>query len=301
MPVAFDAVGPNSSGQSNVGATGLSWFHTCSGLNRLVIVALAVGKSPDTSVVPSANYDGVAMTRLATVHANNGTSGLISVFYMVNPPIGSKQVTVGCGVTADVIGGSASYTGVNQSTPIRNLATGFGVVNNAPFSVKLPVSIGNMAGFAACGGNSLSLVTRQQRWINNLNSNTGAANAAYSDTAGSPFVSGGWSISASDSYGIIGFEIVSDDNIPLRAGRKTPVWERIVGTPPGAGGSTYNSSLALAIATSISDAANLSAVGASSFSVALSLSDSASMIANATSAISAVCALTSQGTLNINS
>ena len=71
--------------KNNVGGNTLSWNHTMSGEDRLVLVAVAWQETSVSETLDSVTYDGVEMTRIAT--AVN-----FDVFALTNPPSGTKVV-----------------------------------------------------------------------------------------------------------------------------------------------------------------------------------------------------------------
>ena len=127
--VAFDAVGPGAVGASVVNGSSLSWNHTVTttGANPLLTVGVAVGRSPDTGVSLAVLYNGVPLTSVGIKHSNNQELGFVQLFYLKAPPTGTYPVQVALtGGTADMEGGSVSFTGVDQTTPIRNVTTSAG-------------------------------------------------------------------------------------------------------------------------------------------------------------------------------
>lgn len=128
-PDTFVAVGPpvvdtmQSTSAGNVAS--LSWTHTASGSHRLVVVGLSWGLGGAT--VTSATYGGVAMTEIGT--RNNTTKNIRASLYMlVAPPTGAQVVVVtfSGGVGDHAFGGSVSFTGVDQTTPVGPFASSVG-------------------------------------------------------------------------------------------------------------------------------------------------------------------------------
>jgi len=210
MAVAFDAVGPSSAGTANPSLTpSLSWSHTCSGSNRLLVVGVAVGTTgSDASFVTTATYNGVAMTSISKVHSDNQTNGYIQMFYLVNPDSGSNTVAITNNSNCDLAGGSVSFTGVDQSTPLDSPVTNFG--DGTSGSVSVSTNVGDMVIDATCNGSGFSSggSTQTNRWLINDNSNTAAGNGASSTAAGvAGSVSMGYTGFSSDWWGLIGVNI----------------------------------------------------------------------------------------------
>ncbi len=208
--VAFDVVGPSAAGASVASGSSLSWNHTITptGLNRLLTVVVAVGVNPDTSRTLAVTYNGVAMTSAGIVHSNNRTAGFAQLFYLVAPATGTHAVQVTLtGGNASLEAGSTSFTGVDQTTPLRNVLTSFG--SNASPQVTVPSALGNMvvdALVTGCDGNIVSNKTLS--WVKQVNCSTGGGNGAQSVAAGGSSVTMGYSV-PSDWWGMIGADIVA--------------------------------------------------------------------------------------------
>ena len=111
MAIAFD----NSTGQSitNPGSTH-TFSHTCSGSDRILFV-LAWHSTGD--YITGVTYAGTPMTQLKKV-SSNGTNW-IYMYYLVAPATGANNVVITSSVSnGAILGMSASYTGVDQSSPI---------------------------------------------------------------------------------------------------------------------------------------------------------------------------------------
>src|SRR5581483_711212 len=126
--VAVDSVGPGAGGAGVSSGSTLSWSHTVgTGSGLLLTVGVTVGKSNDKTVTVGVTYNGVAMQSAGLVHSNNRNTGYVQLFYLVAPATGAHTVQVTLtGGTASIEAGSVSFTGVNQSTPIRNVSSAFG-------------------------------------------------------------------------------------------------------------------------------------------------------------------------------
>ena len=106
MAIAFD----NATNGGNTPAISLTFAHTCSGVNRFLVVVVTDLNATTTGV----KYNGVAMTLL-----NTQTGYGESFWYLVNPASGTNDVVVTKSAGAASVGAvAASYTGVNQTTPI---------------------------------------------------------------------------------------------------------------------------------------------------------------------------------------
>jgi len=150
MAIAFDTA---SNGTYGATAASISWSHTCSGSNRLLIVCVGEdyainGGNPITGVT----YNGVAMTlwkrQLALSSVNYA-----SVWYLVAPATGTNTITVTGSIsnTWELAGCSASYTGVDQTTPLTNSTDSTYSGGTTPSVTLTPTNSGSWVG--ACIGN----------------------------------------------------------------------------------------------------------------------------------------------------
>jgi hypothetical protein len=116
MAVQVDAVGPGATGTN--GTSPLTWTHTASGTNRAVVVGVSQMDATFTANNVTATYDGTSMTLLGAVRSDNAVNGVALLFGLVNPPTGAKTVSVQRNSGSfNFIGGSISFTGVDQNTP----------------------------------------------------------------------------------------------------------------------------------------------------------------------------------------
>jgi uncharacterized membrane protein len=208
--VAFDAVGPSAGGTSATSGSSLSWNHTVtsSGSNLLLMVAVAVGAGPDTNRTLAVTYNGVAMTSVGLVHSNNQAQGYVQLFSLKAPASGTHAVQVTLsGGNASLEAGSVSFTGVDQTTPVRNVVISFG--SSASPNVTVPSAPGNMvvdAMVTGCNGTITS--SKTLRWLKQLNCSTAGGVGGQSTAAGAASVTMGYTVPA-DWWGMIGADIVA--------------------------------------------------------------------------------------------
>ena len=208
--VAFDAVGPSAGGASVTSGSSLSWNHTVtsSGSNLLLMVAVAVGAGPDTNRTLAVTYNGVAMTSVGLVHSNNQAQGYVQLFSLKAPASGTHAVQVTLsGGNASLEAGSVSFTGVDQTTSVRNVVTSFGT--GASPNVTVPSAPGNMvvdAMVTACNGTITS--SKTLRWLKQVNCSTAGGVGGQSTAAGAASVTMGYTVPA-DWWGMIGADIVA--------------------------------------------------------------------------------------------
>ena len=111
MALAVDAIS-NSGAKSS--ADPWTWSHTCSGSNRVLVVAV----SSDNDFPSSVTYNGVALTQVAGAsiqHATN-TAKKVSLWYLIAPATGSNTVSVDFPDGNYGAAGAISFTGADQTT-----------------------------------------------------------------------------------------------------------------------------------------------------------------------------------------
>ena len=115
MGVAFNAVGPSSSGATVSSNDTLTWNHTCGASATYLLAGVTVDGAPDSDWTITATYNSVSMSSLGVVHADNADNGYLQVFALASPPTGSAyQVKIsasGTGTPAGANGGSILFTG----------------------------------------------------------------------------------------------------------------------------------------------------------------------------------------------
>ena len=123
----------NATSGNALGKSTLSWSHTCSGSNRILLVGVA-----DYSTSPSSvTYGGNNLTLITSIY--NSTTW----WYLINPPTGSKTITITFSSSENFIAGIAvSYKGVTQTNPIDTYATK--KIDATSCSVDISPSTGSM-------------------------------------------------------------------------------------------------------------------------------------------------------------
>lgn len=208
--VTVDALGAGPNYQAN--NTSLSWTHACGGNYRFLVVGIAVGYTSGGTRTTGVTYNGVAMTSLGKVYANNSTppgAGFVEMFYMVAPPVGSYTVAVSASPSSSLVGRSVSFIGVDQTTPYTDLTTSYG--NSATASITVPSNFGNMVIDAVCAGTNITGATgtnQTLQWSTNGNTLSDAGNGAQSTNPGKLSVTNSYSMT-SDFWGMIAINIRS--------------------------------------------------------------------------------------------
>jgi hypothetical protein len=150
------------------------------------------------------------MTFLGAIASNNATAGAAWLFGLVNPPTTPQTVSVqASGGTYSFIGGSISFTGVDQTTPFGTAVTGAGDNSGLanPPSVTVSSATGNMVVDILAYGNPINGATGTQEWLDNVDTNSGAGNAAQSTYAGSSSVNAHYTPAAADWWGLVAVNI----------------------------------------------------------------------------------------------
>ena len=113
MAIAFDVTSSTGPTTDNVLPYVLSWSHTCTGDDRLLVVGIAHISS---ETVDSVTYNTVAMNLVGTVAS---TSGQTSLFYLINPASGENTILATMATSfSNGVGMAVSLTGVDQDNPL---------------------------------------------------------------------------------------------------------------------------------------------------------------------------------------
>lgn len=108
MAIAFDA----QSSDSGNGAT-LSWSHTCSGTDRVLVVS--VGYLGDASkLVSGITYNGVALTNVRADEIEDKAQS--QIWYLENPDAGTYDIEVTFSSAVEAVGAGVSLTGAASPT-----------------------------------------------------------------------------------------------------------------------------------------------------------------------------------------
>jgi hypothetical protein len=130
MAITQDAV---SADQSQGAAGSLTFSHTCAGLDRLLLVCIAV---ISTTSVSSVTYAGVAMTRAIYEDGGLTTGGQSQIWYLAAPTLGTNNVVItwSFALAGTKKAKSISFTGVDQTTPIAHATSASSALSNATSS-----------------------------------------------------------------------------------------------------------------------------------------------------------------------
>lgn len=115
MALAIDTTSNGAGGR----ATSLTWKHTCTGSDLVLIVGVSVWKDGGgTYTISGVTYNGDAMTLANNIGDDDKRA---YIFYLVNPDTGGSYnivASVSGGDFGIVSGGAVSITGASQTDPI---------------------------------------------------------------------------------------------------------------------------------------------------------------------------------------
>jgi len=117
MAIAFDAA---SEGETT--ATSLTVSHTCTGSDLVIFPACEVWSSVGVSAT-TATYDSTSCDEVAVVTYGASSSQRISLFELANPSTGANDIVFTIDASQEIVAGSTSYTGVDQTTPTDTAST----------------------------------------------------------------------------------------------------------------------------------------------------------------------------------
>src|ERR1700756_3968755 len=147
MAIAFDA----SSRGSGTSVSSLTVSHTCSGSNRILLVALEWVEGPTTDT--GVTYNGVAMTAIFQGFNPTGTRRM-SLYYIVAPATGTNNIVASWGSSTfgTTILLALSYTGAKQAG-VPDASTSGGSASGSPVTATVTTIADNawLVGFLLMG------------------------------------------------------------------------------------------------------------------------------------------------------
>ena len=203
--IAYDAVG---SGNNVGGSTSVSWSHTTgSGSNRMMIVGVSIRTT--TVSVSGITYGAQSLT---FIRADTHSGGFVrsELWYLIAPASGTATVTVTLSGTSRATGGSCTYTGVAQTSPIDANAGGSGKSGSPSQSITVNTANSWLLGHIAVTGSGKTITSegsgQTMRW-DQVTSGGAAAdhNRGHGSDKG-PVSTGSqsmsWGLSGSEDYAI---------------------------------------------------------------------------------------------------
>lgn len=174
MAIAFDAA--SSAGNKEV--TSLTWSHTCSGADRLLIVTPGSNNAGGAGPAPSyVTYNGTTLTWLLT--QQSGVT--LDMWYAIAPATGANNITVVYPTAPKFMSGTAvSFTGVDQTTPVNANAQGGGTPTPINRTIA-PTELNSMIVDGISGWKSSNLVpgTSQTEAVDNVYVDAETANSYW--------------------------------------------------------------------------------------------------------------------------
>lgn len=206
--VAIDAITTES--LDNAEAS-LTWDHTASGESRIVLVAVAWQDATLSETIEAVTYAGFPMTRL-------GGSSFVDLFYLVDPPTGTRPVVVTWSGSDDKGAAAAAISLVQaaQGAPPAYPRTASG--GSSPASVVSPHTSPNSLVVAALGLDlnvGSSTATPAAGWTSRWNLTGGSSGAVTSIRGGGITRAGdgttltpSWTLSPARNWGTIEVEVL---------------------------------------------------------------------------------------------
>jgi len=122
-----------SSGASAGTTTSFSFQHTVNaGTDRVLIVGGAIRAGAPVAFT-SVTYNGIALTPIQGVTGADDVRA--ELWYLINPPIGTFNVTLTASANRNLAGGAMTFTGVHQTTPVGTPASVGGQSNSTSVDV----------------------------------------------------------------------------------------------------------------------------------------------------------------------
>ena len=131
---AITAVSPLQVANTSKGAAvqTLNWSHTVDpGSSRILIVGVSIDSTNAT--VNAATFNN--FLPLTLIGQTNGAQTRVLLYQLVNPPVGKYAVSINLNTAAGIVGGAASFNGVNQANPITAFSGNSGTSTNATLTV----------------------------------------------------------------------------------------------------------------------------------------------------------------------
>jgi hypothetical protein len=142
VPV-IDSVSTGTTSGSSMSIT-----HTTSGSDRLMLVGVSINND-NYETVTSVTYNGIPLTFLGS--AARSDDARVEIWRLLNPPAGAHtvQIAFSANLKRYAVAGVLTFTGVDQSDPLRGFSGNFGSSNFA--SVTVPSGDNELVlGIASC-------------------------------------------------------------------------------------------------------------------------------------------------------
>jgi trimeric autotransporter adhesin len=194
-----------SASSTTAATTTLTWSHTVNaGSNRVLIVGLSIDNG---STATGVTYGGQAMTLVGrTVSAGNGT---IELWSLVAPTVGTANIVASIGTAEKVVGGAASFDGVDQATPTSGGVTGTAGTGSAA-SHAIASASGDLAIGVLWGNDGVAATEgggQTTKWSFVTGAGSGNPRGVGSTEAGAASVTMSWTLGASVQWVVGGTSI----------------------------------------------------------------------------------------------
>ncbi len=109
-------------------ANSMQWQHTTgNGNDMLLLVSIDVFRSNGSPrTVTGITYGGIALTQASTKQYSTNAQILSYLYYLVNPSSGTKTIAVSFSGSTLAVGGSVTYSNVDQTNPLQISGTNSG-------------------------------------------------------------------------------------------------------------------------------------------------------------------------------
>jgi hypothetical protein len=181
-PILFDSVSSWSGGC--LLGLGCSFSHTVtsSGADRILIVGINGGGNSVTAV----EYNNDPLTEIRRDNnGGGGTSAHTSLWYLVNPDVGTHDVHITVVILTNLAAGAVSFTGVDQADPIE---THNGANGNSAIPATTLTTTTNEAWLIDVVGTNGGTVSegagQLERWNDVQGSTRGAGSTEFTSSAG---------------------------------------------------------------------------------------------------------------------
>ena len=202
--VAVDTVSTSTGGP----ATSLTWSHTVSGSNRLLVVGVTMRAY---QTISSVTYAGTGLTKSGAVQAGTGNNPRTEIWYSKDfePTTGTNNIIVTPSGSEYMEAGAISFTGVYQTTPLGPFASNY-AASGSPSTVAVTSATGDIVldvlKFWNGSGESTKDASQTQRWYL---SSDGGHKGGGSTKAGAGSVTMSWTRTDNNAWSHAGVSVKS--------------------------------------------------------------------------------------------
>ncbi len=191
LAIALDAVSDMTS--SNESTITLS-HTTAAGSDRLLVVGIDIKENKN---ITSVTYNGVNLTNAGI--ADNSGNAKAEIWYLKMPDVGTYDVVVNLDGNSDIVIGAATYTGVDQTTPLGTFVSNTGSTITASAVVSSAADEWVFDTMAVRDASSITVGAGQtQQWNNGFGNFRGGS----STEPGAGSVTMSWTLDAAKNWAI---------------------------------------------------------------------------------------------------